>query len=99
MTIKYLCTQLVAIIATGVDFTATILFKEVFGFNYVIAVGISAACGAITAFMLNRHWVFKAFHSPILHQAFRYLVALGGSVLLNTAGTFMLTETFGLPYL
>ncbi len=96
---KYFHTQVVALIASAIDFAVTIFLKEIGGFNYVAAVGLGACCGAVTAFMLNRHWVFKAFHSHILHQALRYIIASGGGVLLNTSGTYALTETFGLPYL
>ena len=91
--------QLTALLATTVDFTMTIFFKEVIGFHYSVAVALGAICGAITAFTINRYWVFKSLeHHPAI-QAFRYVLVAGGSVIINTLGTYLVTETFTFPYL
>jgi len=96
---RYLRAQMVAAVATGIDFGVTLLTKELVGIHYVYAVAAGALCGAITAFLLNRNWVFAAANGNVAVQAFRYVVALGGSVLLNTAGTYALTELVHSHYL
>ena len=77
----------------------TILLREGAGLYYVIAVGAGALAGGITAFILNRRWVFRAFGDHPAKQAVRYMLVSGGSVVLNTAGTWFLTEVFTGQYL
>ena len=96
---RYLRAQMVAVLATGVDFAVTILLREWMGIPYVTAVGCGACCGAITAFFLNRNWTFSASGHPAFAQAARFALALAGSAALNTAGTWWVTETFGSHYL
>ena len=91
--------QFTAIIATSLDFLITILLKEKFGLNYSLAVGLGAATGAITAFAINRYWVFRSLEKHPIEQGIRYLFVAVGSVFLNTLGTFILTETMQLPYI
>jgi len=96
---RYLRAQLVAALATGIDFTVTLTLKELFGFYYVVAVATGACFGAVTAFLLNRNWVFAAAHGKAAAQAIRFLAALAGSAFLNTTGTYWVTETFHCHYL
>ena len=96
---KFLRFQLTAIIATTLDFILTIILKEIFGIHYSLAVASGAACGAITAFTINRYWVFKALESHPVEQGIRYLLVAAGSVALNTLGTFLLTDFGGFPYI
>jgi putative flippase GtrA len=96
---RYLRAQMVAVIATGIDFGATLFTKELVRIHYVYAVAFGALCGAVTAFLLNRHWVFAAGEGNVAAQALRYSMALGGSVVLNTAGTYAITELVHSHYL
>jgi putative flippase GtrA len=96
---KFLRFQLTAIIATTADFLVTIGLKEIYEVNYSLAVAIGATAGAITAFTINRYWVFKALELHPLEQGMRYLFVAMGSVILNTTGTWMLTEFFQFPYI
>jgi putative flippase GtrA len=91
--------QITALLATSIDFSVTILFKEILGFHYSLAVAIGATCGAVTAFTINRYWVFRALEKHPAEQAFRYMLVAAGSVVLNTAGTYLVTETLRSPYL
>lgn len=91
--------QLTAIIATSLDFLITIFLKEKSGLNYSLAVGLGATAGAITAFAFNRYWVFRSLEKHPIEQGIRYLLVAGGSIFLNTLGTFILTETLQLPYI
>jgi putative flippase GtrA len=95
---RYIRAQLVALSATGIDFALTLFTKEILGMYYVVAAGIGALCGACTAFLLNRTWVFDAGNGRARSQVLRYLVALAGSAVLNTSGTYLVTEQFHSHY-
>ena len=91
--------QLTALMATTVDFFITILLKEKFHIHYTLAVAGGAGSGAITAFAINRYWVFRSLEKHPLEQLIRYFIVAIGSILLNTAGTYLLTESFHFSYL
>jgi putative flippase GtrA len=96
---KFLRFQLTAIVATGVDFLLTVLLKEIYHLNYTWAVASGATGGALTAFIINRYWVFRALESHPVEQGIRYLFVATGSVVLNTAGTYLITEFIHFPYI
>jgi len=90
--------QLASIAATCVDFGLLVLLVELGGLWYVAATALGAAAGAVTNFSINRYWSFEASASRWEGQALRYALVSGGSLLLNTAGVFALTEGLGTPY-
>lgn len=96
---KFLRFQMTAILATSVDFLITIFLKEQFQMHYTVAVAGGAFAGAFTAFSLNRYWVFHSFAKQLLGQGLRYVMVAAGSILLNTGGTYLLTESFYFSYL
>lgn len=53
---------------------------------------IGALNGGIANCLINYRWVFHAFEMKKRNIAIRYLVVWGGSILLNTYGTYILTE-------
>jgi putative flippase GtrA len=90
--------QLASFVASGVDFGLLFLLVEAFGVWYVVAVAVGALAGAITNFVMNRHLSFKAAGAGWHGQAFRYAVTSGASLLLNTGGTWLVTERAGIHY-
>lgn len=96
---KFLRFQLTALTATSIDFLVTFLLKEKIHLYYAWAVAVGAGTGAFTAFTINRYWVFQSLHRNPIDQGIRYLVVAAGSIILNTAGTYIITETFYFPYL
>lgn len=90
--------QFSAVAATILDFTALIVCVELFGIWYKIGIVIGAFCGAMTNFVLGRHWTFEAaFESP--HgQAIRYCTVACGSFILNWSGVVFFTEVFRVRY-
>ena len=97
--ISFIRYNLVAILATGVDFICLIMLTELVGLWYLTSTVIAAVVGAITAFLLGRFWVFVSTESKIHHQAFRYFIVALGSVVLNSAGVYFFTDTVGLQYI
>ena len=84
--------QLAAFTGSAVDFLAFLFFSEVINSWYVYATALGALLGAITNFLLGRYWVFLATESKMRYQVIRYSIVSLGSLLLNTAGVYLLTE-------
>ena len=60
---------------------------------------IGATLGAISNFFLGRKWTFKSEQAPIANQAARYALVSLGSLGLNTAGLYALTEWTDMHYM
>jgi len=90
--------QIAAITATIVDFSSLIFLVEIGQVWYVAATAIGAFLGAVVNFLLGRHWSFAAGHDAIHGQVVRYAAVSAGSLVLNSAGVYLLTEYFGSYY-
>lgn len=84
--------QLSAQIATVIDFLITILLVKLFGIYYLYAIFIGSVVGGIVNCVINYEWVFKAEDCKKIHVGLKYFIVWGGSILINTWGTFALTE-------
>lgn len=91
--------QLVAVLATGVDFVTLVFLTEVVHVWYLFSTVTGAILGAVTAFLLGRYWVFESKEDKIHYQAFRYALVAVGSVVLNSTGVYLLTDGAGLAYI
>jgi putative flippase GtrA len=90
--------QVASLAATVFDYGTLFLLAEVFHVWYVIATAAGAFAGAISNFIINRHWSFNAAHQQWGPQAFRYTLASIGSLLLNTGGVYLVTEYCHIHY-
>ncbi len=90
--------QVASAVASVVDFTVLIFSVEGVGIWYVAATAIGAASGAITNFLLNRNWSFRARSEGMRTQALRYALVSLGSLILNSAGVYLVTDLGGAPY-
>jgi len=88
--------QLSSFAATAVDYSVFIVLKELLGVYYVLASGIGSFFGAYVSFTLGRNWAFRRKDGKISHQAIKYIFTSGTSLLLNTAGIYLLTEWTGI---
>ncbi len=84
--------QMSAQLASVVDFLVTILLAWVFGLFYLYATFIGSVAGGVVNCCINYGWVFHAEGVKKKHVAMKYLLVWGGSILLNTWGTYLLTE-------
>jgi putative flippase GtrA len=91
--------HVVSVTATAVDFLVTIFLTEVAALWYVFSNAIGATAGGAVSFTLCRLWVFNRRTAQWHHQAFRYVLAIGLSLTLNTLGVWLLTETLHIPYI
>ena len=90
--------QVASLIASAVDFAVLIASVEWIGLWYVVATAVGATSGAVTNYLLGRHWSFEARHESMSSQSLRYAAVSLGSLLLNSAGVWTITEGLGLPY-
>jgi len=90
---SFLRYNIAAILATITDFLVFVILIEIFGIWYIVATILSALSGGITAFILNRNWAFTNKRGRLSKQAIRYFFVWGGSILLVTAGLFVLVES------
>ncbi len=88
--------QFSAQIATVSDFLVSMMLAELFSIWYVWASFFGAVSGGIVNCVVNYRWVFDDTGDLKKRVvAFKYLLVWTGSILLNTAGTYVLTELSG----
>lgn len=91
--------QAASFTATALDFSVTIILKELAGSWYLLASVLGTISGGIVNFTMNRRWVFSARDRKMHSQAIRYIFVWIGNLLLVSAGVFMLTHYGGISYL
>lgn len=84
--------QLSAQVASLCDFVVTILLATICGMFYLYATFIGSVVGGIVNCVINYRWVFHAGGCKKKYIAGKYLLVWVGSIVLNTWGTFALTE-------
>ena len=91
--------QLASLTATIVDFGSLFFLVEVTGIWYVTATAVAAFLGALVNFALGRHWTFEATEQSVRGQMLRYAVIALLSLILNSAGVYLLTDHCGVYYM
>ena len=76
----------------------TVYLVEVCRVWYVAATALGACCGAVTNFLLGRYWSFEAHKKKARGQAFRYAAVSVTSLVINSTGVYLFTDTLGLKY-
>lgn len=84
--------QISAQMASLVDFGVTILLVKLLSMFYLYATFLGSVVGGIVNCVINYKWVFHAADCKKKYVAVKYLFVWGGSIMLNTWGTFALTE-------
>jgi putative flippase GtrA len=90
--------QVASAVATLFDYGVLFGLAELAHLWYVFAVACGALAGAISNFLLNRHWSFQATHTKASRQALKYAIVSFGSLLLNTGGVYLVTEHMHIHY-
>jgi len=91
--------NIVAGIATAVDFALLILLTEVFQFWYLFSAFMGAVSGGITSFVLERNWTFMKKDGSLSAQATKYILVWILSILLNVGGLYLFVEFLGFQYI
>jgi len=95
---RYIKFQLVAGLATSLDYITLFLLTEGLGLWYVYSASLALLSGAVCAFLFNRYWVFSAREAAIRTQVFAYAVVTLGNIALNVAVIYLLTSKLTIPY-
>jgi len=90
--------QASSLVATGVDFGTMIAMHELVGLSPAWSTVVGATCGAISNFMLGRHWTFRATSDHARAQAIRYAVVSASSLGWNALGEHLLAERLHVQY-
>jgi putative flippase GtrA len=88
----FLRAQLSSQLSSITDFLVTILLAKLLGLYYVYATFTGSVCGGITNCIVNYRWTFKAIGIKKRYVALKYVLVWCGSIFLNTAGTYLMTE-------
>lgn len=91
--------QFSAWFASAIDFLLTILLAKVCGLWYAYATFIGSLAGGIVNCIINYKWVFHANGAKKSSVAIKYFIVWTGSILLNTLGTYFLTELSGIDFI
>jgi putative flippase GtrA len=84
--------NIVALLATTLDFSLFIIFTDIFQIWYVASTFASAIIGGSVAFFLERNWTFVSKDGKFSLQAIKYLIVWIISILLNTLGLYLMVE-------
>lgn len=90
--VSFMRSQIVAILATGIDFVTFIVLAEIFGIWHISSTFFGAICGGITGFLLGRYWAFVSTEARSTVQALKYLVVMGASAGLNMGGMVIFVD-------
>jgi len=92
---NFVASQASASVASTLDvlvMEGLILLKAPYGW----AILAGHVAGGVTDFIAKRHLIFRTENQSLLHQAARYLLAWGTSLLLNLGLARLLVENVGL---
>ena len=96
---RFFSAQAASLVGTLGDYCVTIAAVEAFHLYYLPAVVLGSMAGGGTNFYLSRHYVFGGAAQALSGQAYRYLLVWLGSLLLNSAGIYLLVQGLQEPYL
>ena len=90
--------QMSSQVASLVDFTVSVVLERL-GLWYFYAAFFGALSGGVVNCTVNYRWVFHAQGQKKKYVAIKYFIVWGISILLNTGGTYVLTEVSGVYFL
>jgi putative flippase GtrA len=90
--------QLGSIAASALDFSTMIGAVRMLGLHPALATACGAAAGGTLNFSLGHGWIFRDAERPAIASAWRYALVSGASMLLNSAGEYVLVSTTRLHY-
>ena len=93
---QFIRSELSSLSSTLVDLSVFTICSSVFHFSITISTSAGVILGGVVNFLMNRNFAFKSFEQKRSHQVGRYLIVWVGSLLLNTYGTHLFVDIFGL---
>jgi putative flippase GtrA len=94
---RFVRANLSSTIASGIEWVL-VTGLVVVHVHYLYAAAAGAVTGAVTDFWLKRHWAFgRTAKGAVHHEAFRYVLVSGASLVLNLAASYALVDGMSLP--
>lgn len=90
--------QMSSQVASLVDFSVSVILERL-GLWYFYAAFLGAFSGGVVNCTVNYRWVFHSQGQKKKYVALKYFFVWGISILLNTGGTYVLTEISGVYFL
>jgi len=90
--------QMSSQVASLVDFGVSVVLERL-GLWYLHAAFLGAFSGGVVNCCVNYRWVFHSQGQKKKYVALKYFLVWGISIMLNTGGTYVLTEVSGTYFL
>ncbi len=85
-----------ALFATLVDYAVLLFLDKVCGWDYLLATFCGAVTGGVLNCFVNYNFAFRGNGRKKWDVAWRYLLMMCGSIILNTIGTGFFKEVVGI---
>ena len=86
--------------AAVVLFASLIIFREIFGFWYLLASSLAFCLSVVTSFSLQKFWTFRDGENKYTHKQFLYFVLVSlCNLVINTLLMYVAVGVFALEYL
>lgn len=94
--------QFSAFLGGVADFIIMVACTELLQIHYTVSIVIGGILGAFVNFTINRNWTFEANgdqdKNNITLQLVKFTWMVGGSILLKSSGTYLVTEISRIDY-
>jgi putative flippase GtrA len=97
--LSYIKAQAVFTVASFADYGVTFFVVEGWHAPYLAGNLAGNIFGALTQFLLCRHWVFRAGGMGATAQLSRFILVYTGDLALSAAGVWLFTHCAGLHYI
>lgn len=87
-----------SLFTTALDFATLISLTELAGVSYVVATWLGTVVGALSNFVINRNWAFRARGKHYGSQFARFVLVQVAASAFHTGGVWGLTAAAGVPY-
>ncbi len=91
--------QFSAWMATALDFVVTLVLGKFIGIWYATATFVGALSGGTVNCVVNYRWVFHGSDQKKYNVAMKYVLVWLVSIMLNTYGTYFVTEATGMDFI
>lgn len=96
--LTFIKAQISAFVGGLVDYLVMIVCTDFVGVHYTLSILISGSIGAIINFSINRKWTFQAEKGNLKYQVPKFIIMVIGSILLKSAGTYLITNWLNMNY-
>ena len=96
---EFLKAQLSAFVGGLTDFGIYSFCFKVLALSAPISNVVSGSLGAVVNFIINRYWSFNSKEESLGNQIGKFVVVVCGSILLKSAGIYLLVDSWNLHFI